>query len=155
MAGPPRIQTEVHAAFQIVALANRISSSASRAYLRSYGVGVMEWRVLALLALRPGVSANEISQISGVDKAAVSRSVHALVRRGRVLARTDQADSRRVRLTLTPEGQALHDRMILASLEREGLLLDGLSGEERDALFTLLGKLAANLPRLEAHEPGG
>ena len=52
MTGKPRLDPQSHAAFQIVALANRISASASRAYLRCFGIGVMEWRVLALAEMR-------------------------------------------------------------------------------------------------------
>ena len=48
----PRLDFERHAAFLTVALGARISASASRAYMRRYGVGVMEWRVLAMLAVR-------------------------------------------------------------------------------------------------------
>ena len=55
----------------------------------------------------------------------------------------------------TPSGEALHDRIILASLAREGRLLDGLSEDERQTLFDLLKRLSANLALVEAHDPGG
>ncbi len=150
----PRLQPGEHASFQIVALANRLSASASRAYLRTFGVGVMEWRVLALLALKVRTTAQEISLLSGLDKSSVSRAVQTLIRRGNVAAADDPADNRRALLTLTPSGEALHDRIIKASLAREGLLLAGLSAEERRMLFDLMGRLAANMTLVEAHDPG-
>ncbi len=152
MAGGPRLDPERHAAFQIVALANRISASASRVYLRRFGVGVMEWRVLALVAMRPGLTAAEISQISAVDKSPVSRAVQALIGRGLMQPRGDAADSRRIRLTLTPAGETLHDAMIAASLERDARLLLGLSASGRRRLFQLLSRLSANLAAVEREE---
>ena len=151
--GKPRLQPEAHASFQLVALANRISASASRAYLRNFGVGVMEWRVLALLALKVRTTAQEISQLSGLDKSSVSRAVQALIRRADVAAAADPADNRRAVLTLTAQGEALHDRIILSSLARERLLLAGLSADEQRTLFDLLRRLSANMDLVEAHDP--
>ena len=156
-AGPqlpkPRLEPEAHASFQLVALANRISASASRAYLRHFGVGVMEWRVLALLALKVRSTAQEISHLSGLDKSSVSRAVQALIRRSDVATTADAADNRRTVLTLTPKGEALHDRVIVSSLARERLLLQGLSDKERRTLFDLLSRLSANMDGVEAHDP--
>ena len=154
MTGKPRLDPQSHAAFQIVALANRISASASRAYLRCFGIGVMEWRVLALAALRPGITAGEVSVVSGVDKSPVSRAVRSLIALGHLRSAEDASDNRRSPLFLTPSGEALHDRIILASLAREERLLDGLSADERQTLFDLFKRLAANLALVEAHDPG-
>ena len=152
-AGPPRLVPDRHASFLVVALANRLSASASRAYMRKFGVGVMEWRAMALLAANPGITANQIAQTSGVDKSAVSRAIHLLIQRGDVTAIEDHTDNRRALLTLTPSGVALHDRIIFASLERERLLLDGLNDKERSVLFSLLKRLNANMTLVSAHEP--
>jgi DNA-binding MarR family transcriptional regulator len=150
----PRLDPETHAAFQIVALANRISASASRSYLRQFGIGVMEWRVLALVAARPEITAGEISQVSGVDKSPVSRAVRSLGERGLVRAKADADDSRRAPLTLTAAGEALHDRMIFCSLEREDLLLAGLTLSERRSFFALMKRIASNMKLVDAIETG-
>jgi len=153
-AGGPRLEPGRHASFLVVALANRISASASRAYMRQFGVGVMEWRAMALLAANPGITANQIAQVSGVDKSAVSRAVHLLLKRGDIQASEDKADNRRALLTLTPTGLELHDRIIVESLAREGLLLTGLSDSERGQLFELLKRMLANMPLVHARGPG-
>ena len=149
-----RLDPDRHAAFQIVALANRISSSASRAYLRHFGIGVMEWRCLALIGRAPGASANEIAQLSSLDKSSVSRAVAALVAKGEVVTADDPSDSRRSLLTLTSTGERLHDRILVASLEREGRLMAGLSEVDRDRLFALLAQLSSNMTLVDAHAPG-
>ncbi|HEY5409805.1 MAG TPA: winged helix DNA-binding protein, partial [Caulobacteraceae bacterium] len=107
-------------------------------------------RVLALAAMRPGVSAAEISQMSGVDKSPVSRAVQALIGRGLMQAKGDSGDNRRMLLSLTAPGEALHDRVIQVSLERDEQILNGLSAAERVTLFQLFGRLAANLAVAEA-----
>ncbi len=56
-------------------------------------------------------------------------------------------------LTLTTQGEALHDRIILSSLARERLLLAGLSADEQRTLFDLLRRLSANMDLVEAHDP--
>jgi DNA-binding MarR family transcriptional regulator len=148
-----RFQPETHAAFQLISIANRLTASASQTYLKTYGVGIMEWRVLAMLAPIEGASANDISHISGVDKSAISRASQSLVKRGLIAGADDPKDNRRTLLSLTDEGRALHDRIIRASAAREQLLLDGFSPSDRAELFQLLGRLAANLPLVEAHKP--
>ncbi len=151
--GPKRLQPERHAAFLVVALANKISASASRAYMRHYGIGVMEWRALAMLAARPGITANQIAQVSAIDKSSVSRAVQALIRRGYVAASGDESDNRRTLLALTPDGLALHDRMIPVSFAREELLLTGLTQAEQKVLLELLARLNGNMTLVNAHDP--
>ena len=146
---PQRLDPDRHAAFQIVALANRISASASQAYLRHFGIGVMEWRCLALIGRAPGASANEIAQLSSLDKSSVSRAVAALVGKGDVVTAVDPSDSRRSLLTLTPAGEKLHERVLQASLDRERLLLGGLSTDEQQALFAVLARLSTNMDTVE------
>ncbi len=148
-----RLDPETHAAFLIVSLSNRLSASASRAYMKHFGIGVMEWRVVALLAASPGATANLIGQISGVDKSSVSRATHSLIHRKFVQARDDEFDNRRTLLFLTPEGFALHDRVIVASLAREEGLLHAFSEDERETFFRLLKRATANLPLVEAYAP--
>ncbi len=155
MTDDPRLDPDAHAAFLLVALANKVSASASRVYMRSFGIGVMEWRVMAMAAAQPGVTANRVGTMSGVDKSSVSRATHSLIRRGLLTAQEDPADNRRTLLTLTAAGQALHDKVIQASLEREERLLHGLDKGDRARLFDLLKRMTANMSLLDAHRPGG
>ena len=148
-----RLNPESNAGFLLVSIANRLSASASRAYMRHYGVGVMEWRIVGMLAARPGITANQIGLVSGVDKSSVSRATKSLLKRGYVRTEEDPSDSRRLLLFLTPAGQALHDRIIVASLAREELLLDGLSARDRETFFRLLKQVGANMALVNAHDP--
>ena len=62
----------------ITFLANKLSASASGQYRKMFGVGIVEWRVIALLAVEPETTANSVSNVIGLDKALVSRTVKKL-----------------------------------------------------------------------------
>ena len=124
---------------------NKLSRSGSALYRRHFGVGIVEWRILAMLAVEPSIPAARVCQVIGLDKGPVSRSLAFMERRGLVAIRADEADTRRRLATLTPAGRALHDRIIVVALERERRLLSCLTPEQRAALVELLNLLHDNL----------
>jgi DNA-binding MarR family transcriptional regulator len=126
-------------------VSNKLSRSGSALYRRHFGVGIIEWRILAMLAVEPAIPATRVCQVIGLDKGPVSRSLAFMERRGLVTIRADEADTRRRLATLTPAGRALHDRIIVVALERERRLLSCLTPEQRAALVELLNLLHDNL----------
>jgi DNA-binding MarR family transcriptional regulator len=126
-------------------LANKLSRSGSALYRRHFGVGIIEWRILAMLAVEPAIPASRICQVIGLDKGPVSRSLALMERRGLVAVRADRTDTRRRLAALTEAGKALHDRILAVALERERRLLSCLSSEQRADLVDLLNRLHDNL----------
>lgn len=53
----------------LVFLANKLTSGASTLLRRHFGVGTTEWRIMALLAIEPWITANRICKVIGFDKA--------------------------------------------------------------------------------------
>jgi DNA-binding MarR family transcriptional regulator len=137
--------------FLLVAVSNKVVASASQAYMRDYGLGIMEWRVMALLAGDPGITGKDISRLSGVTAGSVSRAINTLRRRGYLKVSSDATDNRRSFLKLNSGGMALHDRVIVSALKREALLLTGFAPGERQALLSHLKRLLANVALLNAH----
>ncbi len=127
-------------------LANKLSRSASALYQREFGVNVTEWRIMAQLAIEPGIPASRICQVIGFDKGPVSRSLAAMERKGILTVAVDQADARRRVIALSAEGRSLHDRIIAVALERERRLLACLSVEERERLIASLNAMHEHLP---------
>src|ERR1700690_3143515 len=76
-------------------LAGKISNSASATYRPKFGVGITDWRIMALLATEPWISAGRVCDVIGLDKAAVSRSVHGMNAAGTVALQ--RAENARVR----------------------------------------------------------
>lgn len=125
----------------ITFLANKLSSGASSIYREQFGVGIVEWRLLALLAVENGISANRMCQVIGLDKGGVSRSLKFLEQEGYVSSSPDSSDARRSLIFLTKEGKALHDKIFDIAIAREKMLLQDLSKKEVDVLIKLLNRL--------------
>ena len=122
-------------------LAGKISSGASAIYRPRFGVGITDWRIMAMLACEPWIGAVRICSATGLDKAAVSRSVRDLAEMGLIEVRPDQGDQRRQIIALTRKGVALHDRIVRLAIAREEKLLEGFSAAERRTLIDFLVRL--------------
>jgi DNA-binding MarR family transcriptional regulator len=129
----------------ITFIANKLSRSATILYRKRFAVNVTEWRILALLAIEPEISAARICQVIGFDKGPVSRTLVAMEQRGLVAIKSDHEDARTYSISLTTKGVLTHDKVIAAALEREHRLLSCLSKPERETLISLLRRVHANL----------
>jgi DNA-binding MarR family transcriptional regulator len=133
----------------LVWIANKLSSGASRSYLKVFGVGVETWRCLVLLAIHGSIAAQQISQVMGMDKASVSRCFKIMQAKGLIVMGLDASDGRVRIATLTPKGRAVHDQILEMALERERALLSVLSDADRQTLLRLLKRVHENLPAVE------
>lgn len=134
-------------------LANKLATGASHCYRKHFGIGVVEWRMLSMLAVENHITANRISQVIGLDKSAVSRSLQSLEKAGYVCSEVDTEDARRYTVSLTESGQELHNRVLVVALERESRLLSDLSADEVDVLVNLLGRLHAKVSYVNEFDP--
>jgi DNA-binding MarR family transcriptional regulator len=121
-------------------ISNKLSRGASALYRERFGIGIIEWRILSQLAIAPGSSARAICEITGLDKAAVSRSFEVL-RTRRLVSFPRTATGREQFASLSSAGRRLHDRIIEIALERERRLLAPLSPAERQTLVVLLHRI--------------
>lgn len=131
-------------------LANKLSSGASSAYRRRFGIGITDWRIMALLAIEPWIPAGRICEVIGLDKAAVSRSVRDMAALGLVETQVQECDQRRQFIALTREGVVMHDAVVGIALEREHLLVGDFSEEERRLLVSMLARMLARIPVVNA-----
>jgi DNA-binding MarR family transcriptional regulator len=129
-------------------LANKLARGASAEYRKKFGVGITEWRVLALLAIEREVTANRIVEVIGLNKGATSRSLKALEARGLISIRASSSDGRTKINSLTEAGQRLHDEILPVAKDRERRLLQHLSAEEIDQLGSMLLRLHSSLPEV-------
>src|SRR5450631_1080681 len=126
-------------------LAGKISSSASATYRPNFGVGITDWRIMALLATEPWISAGRVCDVIGLDKAAVSRSVREMKKGGVVEVQRADDDQYRQIIALTRKGLTLHDRIVNLSLARERQLLKNFSAAERKMLINFLSRMHAQV----------
>lgn len=138
---------EASISFLVCTLGNRLSVTAERALRRALDLSFMEWRVLTVLAVEPAAPPGRIVAVAGVNKAAVSRAVNSLERRG-LLKRVPAPEHRlRTQLFLTEAGQALHARGTDERLHSEDEILAGLPEVERERLLASLRQMLRNLDR--------
>jgi len=127
--------------YRLSVLSNRISSAIAKRYAAAFKLTIPEWRILAVLGRRPGLTAKEVCEATEMDKVAVSRAVARLVAAKRVSASVHDNDARAQSLTLTAQGEALHARIAPLALESEERLLAALSPNERAQFDALVDRL--------------
>jgi DNA-binding MarR family transcriptional regulator len=127
--------------YRLSVLSNRSSAAIARIYSERFGLGVTEWRVMAVLGRYPSLSAGAVAERTAMDKVAVSRAVARLGVRGLLERDTHDDDRRRSVLALSTAGHAMHDQIVPLALAFEQRLLDGMSARERALLFRLLDRL--------------
>jgi DNA-binding MarR family transcriptional regulator len=134
--------------YRLSVLSNRISQTIADLYARRFGIGITEWRVIAVLGRLPGLSASGVAERTAMDKVAVSRALARLLERGLVQRDTHGDDRRRSVLELSDDGYRIYDEVVPLALARERALLAHLDEDERRSLDALLDKLGRGLRNL-------
>jgi DNA-binding MarR family transcriptional regulator len=111
------------------------------------GISRPEYVILFCVMHHPGITAQEIVGATGRPKNSISFAVTRLEKKGLIVRRPSQADSRRMELRATTPGRAIYRRILPFLRERERRLLAPLSEEERQRLDSLLMKIALNVPQ--------
>jgi DNA-binding MarR family transcriptional regulator len=127
--------------YRLSILSNRVSRAIAARYANTFDLTIPEWRVIAVLGRKPGLTAKEIAEATEMDKVAVSRAVAKLVSARRVRAYADADDARRQRLHLTVQGEDVHARIAPIALASEQKLLSALDARERAQLDDLMERL--------------
>ncbi|WP_129775701.1 MarR family winged helix-turn-helix transcriptional regulator [Peristeroidobacter soli] len=139
-AGPP-LQLDRFIPYRLSVLTNTVSMVIASAYEREFGLSIPQWRVMAVLAQSPELSAIEVAERTAMDKVAVSRALQGLIDSKRVLRAFDKGDRRRSILRLSAAGQAVYTRVAPMALRYEAELLGALSPEDQRTLDDLLTRL--------------
>lgn len=136
-----RIELERFLPYRLSVLTNAVSGAIAAAYQRRFGLGIPEWRVIAVLARHPGLSAAEVAACTRMDAVAVSRAVTRLTRTGRLRRSVSADDRRRSVLRLSPAGRAVYRRIAPLALAYERELLACLDSREIAALDSIVTRL--------------
>jgi DNA-binding MarR family transcriptional regulator len=134
MSNPHLLQLDNFLPYRLSVLTNLISTAIAGAYRQRFGLSIPAWRVLAVLANSPDLSAAEVAQRTAMDKVAVSRAVGALLREAHLERRVARADRRRSVLRLTASGRHVHAAVAPVALAYERSLLKSLTRAECIAL---------------------
>ncbi len=127
--------------YRLSVLANRVSRGFGRLYEKRFDLKLPEWRVMAVLGRRPGITAREVADLTAMDKVAISRAVARLMEMGRVVAETDSADGRRQKLSLSEAGADIYRQIIPLAKRIENALTAGIEASDLAVLDKLLAHL--------------
>ena len=110
--------------------------------VRGLGLTPSEAGVIRIIARAPDMTQRELADQLGATQSRVVALVDGLERKG-LAARTRSTTDRRVQhLDLTEAGRALLPRLRTAAEAQEAAITDGLSPEQVEQLYALLGDLA-------------
>jgi len=139
--------------YRLSVLTNLVSSTIADAYRRRFGLSIPEWRVLAVLARHPGLSATEVGESTRMDAVAVSRAVARLLAARRLRRTTARGDRRRSVLSVSAAGMAVYREVAPLALDYESELLAALSTNQRAALDHALDALTSRAQSLAGARP--
>lgn len=111
-----------------------------------------ELDVLLFLANHPGLdTARDISELRGLTKSHVCKSVESLVERGFLAGRQDRQDRRLVHLSLLPPAQPVVEAAQAAQGRFTEVLYRDVTDEERAVLERILEKIEKNVKEESDH----
>ncbi|MBN9372327.1 MULTISPECIES: MarR family winged helix-turn-helix transcriptional regulator [unclassified Hydrogenophaga] len=135
------LSTESSPYYRIWVLTNVTGKPFGLRFGERFDLNLTEWRVLLTVADKPGITAQTLSDFTGLDKMSVSRVVRKLESQGRLARENSEADRRSFHLSLTDEGWAVYGEIAQAAIKREAHVYASLSESELNTLHKLLGKL--------------
>jgi len=112
-------------------LSVKLRASAKVYFQESYGITLLDWRIISFLAADGPSSAYDIWTLGSLEKAAVSRALRGLVDRGIIVIRNDRKSARRRSVvSLTKAGRRLHDLTFDEIIVRHQRLVGDLTREQ-------------------------
>jgi DNA-binding MarR family transcriptional regulator len=135
--------------YRLSILSNRTSTLVAESYKDRFGLSITEWRIMAVLGEYPGVSADEISLKTQIEKSLISRAISKLLKRNLIQRQISKEDKRRSQIELSTMGFDVYSQIVPLSLKYEQQLLSCLSLQEQDDLSNLIDRLYAHADQLK------
>jgi DNA-binding MarR family transcriptional regulator len=131
-------------AYRLNYLANFYVGPLMKNMEQKLGMTRPEWIVLFCLTRKSGLSAQQISDVTGRPKTSISAAVKQLQSK-KLLSRTvDAKDGRRRVLQITEAGRRIYGNILEGFVHREAEMIACLSKSERSSFLQLLNKMIDN-----------
>lgn len=134
--------------YRLSILSNRVSAGVASAYRDRFALSVTEWRIMAVLGEFPGLSGEEVSNKTQIEKSILSRSIQKLLKRHLVVRSIDKADRRRQVLNLSELGQEIYQQIVPLSLDYQQRLLDCFDEREQQQFNEMIDRLSEHAKNL-------
>lgn len=148
----PASEAEVnrYLAAYIMGVANRLANGASQHYRRRFNLGMSEWRAMMAIGTSSHRIVREVAEMADLDYAAASKSLKVLAGRGLVQIEQTQRRGRAAIASLTPAGLEVYRQLRVSARRRHARLLAGFTAQETQTLWSLLRRIEAQVPRMNA-----
>jgi DNA-binding MarR family transcriptional regulator len=143
---------EIHISYQITIAANLMAFGSSTRNFKQFGLNVGEWRILAALPRTGPLTAGQIVEIVGQDKANVSRSLTGLSEKQLIVKMPNPKHKRSPIIWLTHAGLELYEHIVPVFTEQAEMFCAVLTKKEKDSLCRLLDKLKDNTAKVRQQE---
>lgn len=143
MARRKKLVLEEFLPYRLSMASNLVSETVASAYETAFGLGVPEWRLLAVIAESDAISQFEICRRTRMDKVTVSRAAILLADGGLIARTPNPNDQRSHLLALTVEGRKLYNRIAPEALEIEERIFGGFKAAEMRAFISMLARIDA------------
>lgn len=127
--------------YRLSILSNKVSGIIAETYKSKFALSITEWRIMAVLGEYPGVSADEVSAKTQIEKSILSRAISKLLQRKLIAREFDAEDKRRSILALTKTGLSVYAEMVPISYDYEQRLLACFNQQEREQFSQLIDRL--------------
>lgn len=125
----------------LLAAASAALSGEFHEQVRARGLRVPEWRVLACLNDRDGQMVTQLAALALMEQSRLTRIIDQMALKGLVRRRSDAADRRRVRVSLTAEGRRIAVELVEAARAHEAGVLARLGEDQAHGLKDVLARI--------------
>lgn len=136
-----RIPLDERVSHRFSVIAKRFDQTLAAMHAKKLGISISNWKIMRVIGFFGPLSATELGTRTSLDPDKITRAVDVLVQRSYVIRKDDEADRRRVVLTLSAKGRRVYDKIEMAAGAMEAEFLSVLTAEENRALLAALIKL--------------
>ncbi|AOJ74044.1 MarR family transcriptional regulator [Burkholderia ubonensis] len=130
--------------YRLHVLTKRSDRGIGEVYRDKLGISLPEARVIAAVGAFGPFSIMDLARHTNLDKSQASRAAEALLQQGLLERSASEADGRIVLIALTPDGRALHRKIMPIVRKWNDGLLGCLSDSERNTFERLLEKVLSH-----------
>ena len=130
--------------------AQQIAANHSAAALKSAGVTLRQFSVLAALSGNEGVSQSDLVNATGIDRSTLADMVARMEAGGMIKRSDSKTDARAKSVSLTAKGKKAFDKALPAVTKADAALFATLAKAKQDALMQGLGGLVEDAEKKEA-----
>jgi DNA-binding MarR family transcriptional regulator len=138
---PIRLQLERFLPYRLNVAGWFASRALAQIYGAHFGIGIPEWRVIAMLGEFDRLTSRDIGELSQMHKTKVSRAVGELEARGLVQRHENRADRREAFIVLTNPGRKIYEEIVPMALAFEERMMDGIDPAERKIFESVLATM--------------